>query len=129
MYAHLVLYAAYVDATLVLVVDKHGEAAAVVCAFFGTGEHEVNVGVAVGDEALHAVEKPAAVLLAVGGLEHDALEVTACIGLGEVHRHGGTGADAGNEAAVLVVVAELIEGFYAVLQTPDVAEAGITCRH
>ena len=39
---------------LTVVVDEHGKAAAVVGAFFGAGEHQVNVGVTVGDEALHA---------------------------------------------------------------------------
>ena len=39
---------------LTVVVDEHGKTAAVVRAFFGAGEHQVNVGVAVRDEALHA---------------------------------------------------------------------------
>ena len=58
---------------LTVVVDEHGKAAAVVGAFFGAGEHQVNVAVAVGDEALHAVQVPALVFFAVGGLEHHAL--------------------------------------------------------
>ena len=40
---------------LTVVVDEHGKAAGVMSAFFGAGEHQVNVGVAVRDEALHAV--------------------------------------------------------------------------
>ena len=40
---------------LTVVVDEHGKAAGVVGAFFGAGEHQVNVGVTVRDEALHAV--------------------------------------------------------------------------
>ncbi len=40
---------------LTVVVDEHGKAAGVVGAFFGAGEHQVNVGVAVRDKALHAV--------------------------------------------------------------------------
>ena len=40
---------------LTVVVDEHGKAAAVVGAFFGAGEHQVDVAVAVGDEAFHAV--------------------------------------------------------------------------
>ena len=51
----LVFDAANVHATVTLVVDEHGKAAGVVRAFFGAGEHQVNVGVAVRDEALHAV--------------------------------------------------------------------------
>ena len=71
--AELVLDAAHVHAAIALVVNEHGEAAAVVGAFFGAGEHQVNVAVAVGDEALHAVQVPALVFFAVGGLEHHAL--------------------------------------------------------
>ena len=51
----LVFDAANIHATVALVVDEHGKAAAVMGAFFGAGEHQVNVGVAVRDEALHAV--------------------------------------------------------------------------
>ena len=53
--AEFVLDAAHVHATVALVVNEHRKAAAVVGAFFGAGEHQVNVAVAVGDEALHAV--------------------------------------------------------------------------
>ena len=56
--AELVLDAAHVHATVALVVDEHGEAAAVVGAFFGAGEHQVDVAVAVRDEALHALTRP-----------------------------------------------------------------------
>ncbi len=54
--AELVLDAAHVHAAVALVVDEHGKAAAVMGAFFGAGEHQVDVGVTVGDEALHAVK-------------------------------------------------------------------------
>ncbi len=53
--AELVLDAAHVHATVALVVDEHRKAAAVVGAFFGAGEHQVNVAVTVGDKTLHAV--------------------------------------------------------------------------
>ena len=43
---------------LTVVVDEHGKPAAVVRAFFGAGEHQVNVGVALRDEALHALTRP-----------------------------------------------------------------------
>ena len=129
MDAELVLDAAHVDAAVALVVDEHGEAASVGSAFFRACQHEVKVGIAVGDEALHAVEPPAACGFVVGGLEHHALEVGAGIRLGEVHRHCFAGTDAGDETGVLVLVAEFIEGFDAVLQAPDVAEAGIARCH
>ena len=43
---------------LTVVVDEHRKAAAVVGAFFGAGEHQVDVAVAVRDEALHALTRP-----------------------------------------------------------------------
>ena len=55
MDAELILDAAHVHAAVALVVNEHRKTTAVVGAFFGAGEHQVNVGVAVGDEALHAV--------------------------------------------------------------------------
>ena len=53
--AELVLDAAHVHAAVALVVDEHGKATTVMGAFFGAGEHQVDVAVTVGDEALHAV--------------------------------------------------------------------------
>ncbi len=43
---------------LTVVVDEHRKAASVVGAFLGAGEHQVDVAVAVGDEALHALTRP-----------------------------------------------------------------------
>ena len=123
--AELVLDAAHVHATVVLVVDEHRKAAAVMGAFFGAGEHQVDVGVTVGDEALHAVQVPALVLFAVGGLEHHALQVGTGIGFGQVHRHRLAGAHARDKAGTLVLVAEFIQGLDAVLQGPDVLETGV----
>ena len=74
--AHLVLDTAYGDTTVTLVVDEHGKTASVFGAFFRAGEHEVDVAVAVGDEAFHTVEYPCSVGL-LGCLEHYALEVGA----------------------------------------------------
>ncbi len=56
--AHLVFDAADVNATVAFVVDEHGKTTTVAGAFFGAGEHQVNVGVAVRDEALHALTRP-----------------------------------------------------------------------
>ena len=123
--AELVLDVAHIDAAVALVVDEHGEAAAVLCALLAAGEHKVDVAIAVGDEALHAVEAPAVLLLVEGGLEHDALQVGAGIGLGEVHAHGLAGADAGDVFLALLLAAELVEGVDAALQAPDVLEAGV----
>ena len=123
--AELVFDAANVHATIALVVDEHRKTAAIVRAFFGAGEHQVDVGVAVRDEALHAVQVPALVFFAVGGLEHDALQVGTGIGFGQVHRHRFAGANARNETGTLIVVTEFVQGLNAVLQRPDVFETGV----
>ena len=70
-----VLDAAYVHTAVALVVNEHGEAATIVCTFFGAGQYEVQIGVAVGDESLHTVQAPALVSLVVGSFQHDALQV------------------------------------------------------
>ncbi len=125
MNAELVLYSSDVYAAVALVVDKHRQATTVARAFLRAGKDKVNVAVAVGDEALAAVQTPAVVGLVISGLEHNALKVGTCIGLGEVHRHCCTAADAGNEALTLVLVAELVESFDTVLQRPDILKTGI----
>ena len=125
---HLVFDAAHGNATVALVVDEHRQAAAVFGAFFRAGEHQVDVAVAVGDEALNAVKHPGAVLF-LGGAEHHGLEVGTGVGFGEVHRHGFAFAHAGDEAGALVFVTEFVEGFGAVLEAPEVFEAGIGARH
>ncbi len=127
MNTELVFDAANVNATVTLVVNEHGKTTTIVRAFFGAGEHQVNVGVAVRDEALHAVQVPALVSFAVGGLEHHALQVRTCIRFGQVHGHRFAGADARDETGTLVFVAEFIERFNAVLEGPDVLETGV-CR-
>ena len=124
---HLVFDAANVNATVALVVNEHGKTTTVAGAFFGAGEHQVNVAITVRDEALHAVQVPALVFFAVGGLEHHALQVGTGIGFGQVHRHRFTGANARNETGTLVFVAKFIERLDAVLQGPDVLETGV-CR-
>ena len=121
----LVFDTANIHAAITLVVDEHRKTAAIVRAFFGAGEHQVNVGVAVRDEALHAVQVPALVLFAVGGLEHHALQVGTGIGFGQVHRHRLAGANARDKAGTLVVVTEFVQGFDTVLQGPDVFETGV----
>ena len=129
MDAELVLDVAHVDTAVAFVVDEHRQTASVLGALFAAGEDEVDVGIAVGDEALHAVQTPAVLLLVEGGLEHHALQVGACVGLGEVHTHGLTGADARDVFLALLLAAKLIEGVDAALQAPDVLEAGIGGSH
>ena len=124
----LVLDVAHVHAAVTLVVDEHRQSSSVGGALFAAGKHQVDVAVAVGDKAFHAVEPPGAVGI-LGGLEHDALEVAAGIGLGEVHRHALAGANTGNEPLALVVVPKLVEGVDAALQAPDVLETGVGARN
>ena len=97
------------------------------CAGFASCQNEVDVRVAVGDEALYAVEQPAAFFLAVCCLEHYALQVGTCVGLGEVHTHCLAGTNARNILLALLLVAELIESLYTVLKAPYVLEAGVGC--
>ena len=104
----LMLDVAHVDATLTLVVAEHRQAAAVLGAFLGTSQHEVDVGVTIGDETLHAIEQIAAILFTIGSLQHDALQVGTGIGLGKVHRHGLAGANARDVFHALFLVAEFI---------------------
>ena len=121
----LVLDVAHVDAALALVIDEHGQAAAVLGAFLAAGQDQVDVRVTVGDETLHTVQQPAALLLGIRRLEHDALQVGTGVRLGEVHGHGLAGADARDEFLALLLAAKLIEGLGAALQAPDVLEGSV----
>ena len=128
--AQLVLNVAHVYAALPLVIDEHGQAAAVARTLFRACQHEVYVGVAVGYEPLHAVEQPAALLLGVCGLEHHALQVASGVGFCEVHRHGLAGTDARDVFHPLLLAAEFVQSLYAVLQAPYVLEARVgRCHH
>ena len=74
-----VLDVAHRDAAALLVVDEHREATSVVCALLRAGKHQVDIRVAIGDESLHTVQTPRAVLV-LCGLEHDALQIAASVG-------------------------------------------------
>ena len=113
MYAEFVLYVAHVHTALTLVVDKHRQSAAVVCALFGTCQHKVYVAVTVCYKALHSVEKPATVFLRVCGFEHHTLQIRTGIRLGEVHAHGLARTYTGYVFFSLLFAAELIERVYA----------------
>ena len=128
MDTQLVLNVAHGNAAIALVVDEHGQTAAVACALLRACEHEVNVRVAVGDESLHTVQAPCAVLV-LCGFEHYALQVRAGIGLGKVHRHGLASTHTGDIFLTLLLRAKLVECLDTVLQRPDVLEAGIGARH
>ena len=85
MDTEFVLDMTYGDTSVALVVDEHRESASVVCTLLRACEHEVDVGVAIGDETLYTIEAPALVLLVVTCLEHHALEVGTCVRLSQVH--------------------------------------------
>ena len=127
MDTELVLDMTHIDATVALVVDEHRQTAAILGAFLRTGQHEVDVGVTVGDEALHTIEAPCTVGI-LRSLQHDMLKVGAGIGFGKVHRHGLTGADAGNVLGLLLGGTELIQRVDTALQRPYILETGVGSR-
>ena len=116
MDAEFVLDVAHVNASVALVIDEHGQSASVTCTLFRTCKDEVDVGISVGDETLHAVQSPAVFLFVEGSFEHDTLEVGSSIRLSEVHRHGLTCADTWDVLLTLFLIAELIERVDARLQ-------------
>ena len=97
------------------------------CALLRAGKHQVDIRVAIGDESLHTVQTPRAVLV-LCGLEHDALQIATCVGLREVHRHRGSLADAGDVLLSLLLRSKLIERVDTALQAPNVLETRIGRR-
>ena len=75
----------------------------------------MDIGVTIGDKALDTVEVPLLVSLVVSSLEHNRLQVTTCIRLGQVHRHRLARADTGEEALTLILRAKLVKRLGAVL--------------
>ena len=124
-----VLDTAHLDAAVTLVVHEHRKTACVRSSLFGAGQHQRNMTVAVGDEALHAVQQPTAALLVVSGLEHHGTQVRTCIRLGKVHRAGLARRNTGQEHPLKLFRSEFIERFGTVLQTPDILETGIAACH
>ena len=98
-------------------------------AFLRASEHEVYVGVAIGDKTLHTIQSPAFVFLVVACLEHHALEVRTCVRFSKVHRHCLTGTNTWDIFLALLLVAKLIESLYTVLKAPDVLETGVGSRN
>ncbi len=106
--------------------DEHGQAAAVLGALFGAGQHQVDFGAAVGDEPLHAVEEPPVGVLVETCLELDRLEVGAGFGLGEGHGPVHlAGAKAGKMERLLFVRGEFTEGFGDVLEAEQVLQGRV----
>ena len=75
----------------------------------------MDIGVAIGDKALDTIEVPLLVSLVVGSLEHNRLQVTTRIWLGQVHRHRLASANTGEEALTLILRAKLVKRLGAVL--------------
>ena len=125
-----VLDAAHLHAAVALVIDQHRKAAGVGRTLFGTRQHERNLAVAVGDEALHAVQQPGLLLLRPGGFQHHGAQVRTGIGLRKVHRARRACRNPRQILLLDLFGGELIERLGAVLQSPDVLEAGIgACDH
>jgi hypothetical protein len=85
--AHLVFDAADLDG-LVLLDEEHRETAGVRRAFLAAGEDDGDVGQAVGDEALDAVEGPLAGGFVERRLGRHGAQIRAGIGFGQDHRAG-----------------------------------------
>ena len=107
--------AAHGDTPIALVVDEHREPTAILGTLFGACQHEVYVAIAIGDETLHPIEAPTAGSLIIGSLELCALQVGACIGLGEIHAHGRPITHTADVALSLLLTAKLIDGLSTVL--------------
>ena len=122
MNAELVLNAAD-DELWAGLANEHGEAAAIACAFLGTRQHQVNLGAAVCNEALHSVEIPLPGLRILGGFQAHGLEVGAGIGLGQVHGAVGLATGKARQIALLLLfAAELADRLGDVLQTEKVLQ-------
>ena len=64
------------------------------------------------------------------GLQHHGLQVAAGVGLGQVHRAGLAARYPGQILGLELLGRELVQRLGAVLQTPDVLEAGVgACDH
>ena len=127
--SELVLDAAHLHAAVALVVDEHRQAAGVGRTLLGTSQHQRYVAVAVGDETLHAVQEPCALLLRPRGLQHHGSQIRTGVRLREVHRTGRTGRNPRQVLLFKLLRGELVERLGAVLQAPDILEAGIGARH
>ena len=125
-----VLDAAHLHAAVALVIDQHRKAAGVGRTLFGTRQHERNLAVAVGDEAFHAVQQPCLLLLRPCSLQHHGTEVRTGIGLRKVHGARRARRNPRQVFLLDLLRSELIERLGAVLQSPDVLEAGVgACDH
>ena len=72
----------HIDATITLVVDKHGKTTSVFGAFLRTSQYKVNVRVAIGDKTLHTIQTPAIFFLVEGCFQHHTLKVRTSIWFG-----------------------------------------------
>ena len=106
-----------------------GEAARVVAALLRARQHHDDVGAAVGDKALDAVNAPHAGGLIPGGPRLHRAQVRACVRLGEGHGAGHLAAgEAGQQAGLDFLVGELGDGSRDFLQAKDVHQPGLGAR-
>ena len=124
-----------VDAQLVLQVadlhplrplgDEQAQAAAVGDFRLAAGQHQQDFAAAVGDEPLHAVEVPVALLVLEGPQPHG-LQVAAGVGLGQHHRAGHFAAGEPRQHLVLdLVVGEGVDRLGDALQPEQVHQRGV----
>ena len=124
-----------VDAQLVLQVPnfdffrplgiQQAQAAAVGNVGFAAGKHQQDIAATVGDEPLHAVEKPVALLVLIRPQSHG-LQIAAGVGLGEHHGPGDfAAAKAGKRHVFDPVVGKGVDRFGDALQPKQVRQRSI----
>ena len=129
MDTQFILNVAHIHPAIAFVVDEHGQSSAVFRTLFRPCQHQVDVRVAVGDEAFHAIQSPTVFFFIISSLEHHALKVRASVGFSKIHRHGGTLTYAWDILFSLLVRAEFIQRVDARLQRPDVLKSCICCGY
>ena len=125
----LVLDTPYPYPAPVAVMHEIRQAAAVVRAFFRTGQYQFDIGIPVGDETLHPVEHPHALGFVISSLQLHGLQVRTGIRLGQVHRAGLAIMDPRQELVLDILAGVFVNGLGAVLQAPDIGKARIPARH
>ena len=111
------------------IADEHAQTPAVLGPGLGTGEHQEDLGIAVGDEALDALQPPLAGLVLIG-CHIDGLQVGPGIRLGECHGTGRLAArELRQEFLALLLGAVFVDGLGDVLETEEIHERGLGPRH
>ena len=106
--------------------QKHREATRVFAPFLGAGQHQQDIGIAVGDEPLDTVQAPYPGCLVVIGTGLDGSQIGTSVRLGEHHccRHFTSGKTR-QEAGFHLLAAELSDSFGDLLQPEDGHQSGL----